>query len=68
MPRNNNMTGSKWFTCGLCQFEYPVKYKVRQRGIDVCTFLPCKDKPGGQSQLNDPRAVRLTEPPEEVRQ
>ena len=66
MPRNTAQTGSTWFTCGLCGFEYPERFKVRQRGIDVCTYLPCQDDPGGQSGGADPRTVRFTTPPEQV--
>lgn len=65
MPRNNAITGSKWFTCALCQFDYPEEFKTTQRGLDVCTFLPCLDEPGGQSDHDDPRATFVGEAPTE---
>lgn len=43
MPNSVSMTGSKWFTCDQCGFDYPVKYRRRQRGLFVCTYLPCFD-------------------------
>jgi len=41
--RSVGMTWSKWFTCDRCGFDYPVKYKRRQNGLSVCTYLPCFD-------------------------
>jgi hypothetical protein len=38
------MTGSKWFTCDRCGFDYPVSYRRKQGGLQVCTYLPCFDK------------------------
>lgn len=65
MPRNNSPSGSKWFECALCGFDYPEEFKTTQRGLDVCTFLPCFDEPGGQSDADDPRASFGGEPPSE---
>jgi len=36
-------TGSQWFTCDRCGFDYPIKYRIRQQGLQVCTYLPCFD-------------------------
>lgn len=41
MPRSVGMTGSKWFTCDQCGFDYPIKYRRRQGALFVCTYLPC---------------------------
>jgi len=51
------MTGSKWFTCDRCGFDYPVKYRRRQGGASVCTYLPCFDtiinNPNSLADLSD---------------
>ena len=61
MPRTVGQTGSKWFTCDNCGFDYPIKFLQRQRGLKFCTYLPCSDEPGGQTQGQDPRKLNLTE-------
>lgn len=61
MPRTVGRTGSKWFTCDQCGFDYPVKYMRRQRGLKFCVFLPCADEPGGQTKGDDPRKLQLSE-------
>jgi hypothetical protein len=58
------MTGSRWFRCARCGRHYPESYKVRQQGLEVCTFLPCYDDPGGQEQEEDSRVIRFTDPEE----
>ena len=62
MPRATGSTGEKWFICDQCGFDYPVKYLRRQRGLRVCSYLPCYDQPGGQSQGDDPRMISFVEP------
>jgi len=62
--RSSGMTGSKWFTCGQCGFDYPVKYRRRQRGMEVCTYLPCFDEPGRDELANmlaDPDETDVSE-------
>lgn len=53
------MTFQKWFTCARCGFNYPIKYRARQNGLDVCTYLPCFDE---TNEPEDTRTLRLTDP------
>lgn len=64
MPSTHGITGSKWFTCDQCGFDYPVKFRARQRGLSFCTYIPCFDEPG-RLEDNDPRNIVSTEPPDE---
>ncbi len=64
MPNSTSITGSKWFRCDQCGRFYPVKYLIRQRGLRVCTYLPCHDEPGGQSEPDNPLRVQFTDPEE----
>ena len=52
--RSVGMTGQKWFTCGRCGFDYPVKYRRQQDGLSVCTYLPCFDtKPPSDTPIDE---------------
>lgn len=60
MPLSRGMTGSKWFECSICGFDYPVKYRRFQDGKPRCTYLPCYDKRLDQEEggLTRPQAVQ----------
>lgn len=49
--RNNAQTGSKWFVCDRCGFDYPVQYRAYQNGLQVCTRLPCYDREVSQTRV-----------------
>jgi hypothetical protein len=54
MPKWRGWTWQKYFRCDRCGRWYPVSYRKWQKGIAVCTYLPCYDlDPRGESY--DPR-------------
>lgn len=43
MPKNSGSFGIPWKTCDRCGFDYPMHQIRKQRGLFVCTVIPCVD-------------------------